>query len=77
MEGLNKTGQGPALSDGGRTKEEDYGNSGGGALNKGVAFTESLADSYPGNDTNSETSGPGQMKPGHYSGSAGRGTRWG
>ena len=77
MEGLNKTGQGPALSDGGRTNTEDCGDSAGGALNKGVAFSENLADSYPGNDTNSETSGPGQMKPGHFKGGAGRGCSWG
>lgn len=77
MEGMNKTGQGPALSDGGRTKNEDYGPSSGGALNKGVAYTENLAGTYPGADTNSETSGPGQMKPGHHKGSAARGCRFG
>jgi hypothetical protein len=77
MEGMNKTGNGPALQEQGRSKNEDYGPSEGGALNKGVAYAQSLDGTYPGADTNSETSGPGQMKPGHFKGSADRGCNWG
>lgn len=72
-----KAGNGTALSEQARTMTEDYGMSTGGSITQGVSFQESLKGSYPSADTNSETSGPGQMKPGHSTESAGRGCRFG